>query len=96
MKRVDETCARWRTARCKIEKVVNGELSLKEAGKLSKEQISLKSKKAKEIASPKLAHTPCANSNDAKPNEVKEISEKKAKQVKDAAKKPRPKKMAML
>ena len=48
-------------------------------------KIIQKSKKAKELASKKLAHTSCANSSDDKSFESKEISIKKAKHLKAAA-----------
>jgi hypothetical protein len=75
-----------------FEKVVNRELSLAEAKKLLKESNSLKSKKEKELADLESANAPFADSENDKSNGSKKISEKKAKQVKEAAKKPRPKK----
>jgi N6-adenosine-specific RNA methylase IME4 len=79
-----------------FEKVVNGELSLKKAKKVLKEQIRLMSKKAKEIAAKELADGASAKSNDAKPRGIKEISRKTRKtdpaQQAEKAKQPRPRK----
>jgi hypothetical protein len=65
---------------------VTGDLSLAEARKILEEQLRLKSKKAKEITTPDLAHGVCAKSNEVKSSEVKEISRNTPKNAQQQAK----------